>query len=161
MVDKIIKHLNQKVTEKISQNNPLQNVSPQQNNFADVLESKRQSSGKFLENMITEMKGGGEEFQVQSGAHIQVSFQNFDVEKSSTFSPNTKLTDLFGSLNEDMLSMDSAIEVLSDPSVRLSRRQLFAVQAGIQHMSINTELFSRLAQSISQNLNTLLNTQVA
>lgn len=159
-MDKLTQILNQRVAEKVAKSTV---ASPDQmapkKSFAEVLEAK-QKGPELLEGLMNDMKGRPDDFQVQSGADIKVSFKNFDVEKSSSFDPKQKIGDIFGSLNEDMLSMDATIEVLADPGVKLSRRQLLAYQAGIGQMTINTDLFSKMAQSISQNLNTLLNTNV-
>ena len=108
---------------------------------------------------MNEMKSNTD-FNVQSGAHIEVNLANQDVEKAG-LGVKSKVTDLFSSINEDMLAFDALFEAISDPKVKFNRRQLFAVQAGIQHLSINTELFAKMVQAISTNINTVLNTQVA
>lgn len=159
-MDKLTKILNQRVAEKVARaTQPTPDQMVPKKDFAEVLESK-QNAPQVLDGLLNDIKGKADDFQVQSGADIKVSFNNFDVEKSSDFDPKKKVADIFGSLNEDMLSMDSTIEVLADSNVKLSRRQLLAYQAGIGQMTINTELFSKMAQSISQNLNTILNTNV-
>lgn len=159
-MDPLIKILNKRISNQIAnQNQPAQN-QPQKLNFADVLDSKR--SNTMIEKMseiITQEKGS--EMQVHSASNIQINRLETDVEMSQSQSdPQNKIVDLFSSLNEDMLGLDASIEVLADPNVRLSRRQLLAYQAGIGHMTINTELFSKLAQATSQNLTTILNTNV-
>lgn len=159
-MDKLTKILNQRVAEKVARSTV---ATPDQlvpkKSFADVLDAK-QKGPEVLDGLMNDIKGRADDYQVQSGADIKVSFKNFDVEKSSDFDPKKKVADIFGSLNEDMLSMDATIEVLADPNLKLSRRQLLAYQAGIGQMTINTELFSKMAQSVSQNLSTILNTNV-
>ena len=160
-MDKLTKLLNQRIASKVATGMPgvSPDAMPGKKNFAEVLESK-QASPQVLEGLLSDMKGRPDDYQVQSGADIKVSFNNFEVEKSSSFDPKNKIADIFSSLNEDMVGMDATIEVLADPNVKLSRRQLLAYQAGIGQMTINTELFSKMAQAISQNLNTILNTNV-
>jgi hypothetical protein len=100
------------------------------------------------------------EASVLSADNIKINVNNAEMQTSSNFDPKKSFFDLFSTLNNDMLSLDASIEVLSDPNTKLSRRQLLAYQAGIGNITITTELFSKLAQSVSQNLNTLLQTNI-
>lgn len=157
-MDTLIKNLNQKIAEKIANSRPSQEIMPQGQSFAEVLQAKQQGHGELLETMVNEMKGNTADFNVQSGAHIEVNLASQDIEKTG-LGVESKVSDLFSSINEDMLAFDALFEAISDPKVKFNRRQLFAVQAGIQHLSINTELFAKMVQAISTNINTVFNIQ--
>jgi hypothetical protein len=158
-MDPLIGQLNQRISEQVIGKKPVDLGKPTQS-FADVLDSKRTNNAVMekLSEQLGDDKGSG--LKVLSANDIKINRVDFDAEKNTNFDPKQKLMDLFGGLNEDMISLDASIEVLSDPNVKLNRRQLLAYQAGIGNMTINTELFSKMAQAVSQNLTTLLNTNI-
>ena len=181
-MDKLIGELNKKISDKIGKSGTDNAVQPgTTSKFSDMLTEKLSApkidstdltaqnttaSGKspseqmfikLSEDMQSEEKN---ELKVFSGDGIQIKSAPGELVQSSNFDPKERFMGIFEDLNSDMLSLDSAIEVLADPSTKLTKRQLLAYQAGIGNMTINADLFSRLAQSVSQNLNTLLNTQI-
>ena len=162
MTDMIIKKLNQKLAEKITQNQPGLQESGQTSKFDQILTNKQNTS--LMEKISESISGdslNADKMKTLPADDIQINIQSGDLAaQSTTFDGKKVVTDMFSTLNSDMVKMDSMIEVLSSSDTQLSRRQLLAYQASIGTLSINTELFSRLAQSVSQNLNTLLQTNV-
>lgn len=156
-MDVLINQLNERIAEQIISRKPADLGKPS-TNFSDVLDSKR--SSMVMQALTDQIAGEKDGMKVISANDIKINRVDFDAEKTTNFDPKQKMMDLFGGLNEDMVSLDASIEVLSDPNVKLSRRQLLAYQAGIGNMTINTELFSKMAQAVSQNLTTVLNTNV-
>ncbi len=161
MTDIIIKKLNQKLAEKITQNQPGLQESGQTSKFDQILTNKQNNN--VMEKIAESLAGEdvtANQIKTVPADDIQINIQSGDLSAQSTFNGKKVVTDMFATLNNDMAKMDSMIEVLSSSDTQLSRRQLLAYQASIGTLSINTELFSRLAQSVSQNLNTLLQTNV-
>lgn len=160
-MDPLISKLNQQISDKIK-NKPIapgesggQNVS-----FEKVLSEKRNETQALnLDNLVNEPKT---DMQVLSADNLHINMANSETGHAAggQFDPKKKFFGVFEDLNSDMLSLDSSIEVLANPDIKLSKRQLLAYQAGIGNMTINSELFSRLAQTVAQNLNTLLQTNV-
>ena len=155
-MDPLIKKLNQRIATKIAnQNLPSQNPQTQKLNFDEILQAKQNDAPK-----IEQIASNDSSMKAISADGIEIDMTNLSNDGTHEFSVKDRFMDLFGKMNQDMVSLDSSIEVLSDPNIKLSRRQLLAYQAGIGNMTINSELFSKLAQSVSQNLNTMLQTQV-
>lgn len=181
-MDKLIGELNKKVSDKIGKGQSDNSVQPgTPSKFSDVLTEKlstpkidstelvaqntsmtgKSESEQMFMKLSEDLKGEEKnELRVISGENIQIQVAPGESMQQTNFDPGQRFMGIFEDLNSDMLSLDSAIEVLADPSTKLTKRQLLAYQAGIGNMTINADLFSRLAQSVSQNLNTLLNTQV-
>lgn len=160
-MDPLVKKLNQRIASKVANQKTTPGVNaPGKLNFDDVLQAKRSDNTPSIEKMVSEMHETKGDMQVLSAEGIEVSMNEADMGASTNFNAKDKFFDIFSKMNQDMVSLDSSIEVLSDPNVKLSRRQLLAYQAGIGNMTINTELFSRMAQSVSKNLNTLLQTNI-
>ena len=160
MMDPLIGTLNQQVTNKISGNNALPNpgnggATP----FADVLKSKQSDSvmEKLLDNIVDNR---GNEPKVASAESIQINRLDTDVEKSTNFSPKQKVTELFSNINQDMGNMDSLIEVLSDPKSKLSRQEMLGCEFFMHKATMTVEMGSKGLQMLSQNINTVLNTNV-
>lgn len=161
MADIIIKKLNEKLATKVSGNLPPAAETGQQSKFDQVLTNKQNTA--VFEKLAESIAGDNiqaDQIKTQSAADIQINIQGGEFANQSTFDGKQTIANLFSTINSDMVKMDSMIEVLSSPDTKLSRRQLLAYQASIGTLTINTELFSRLAQAVSQNLNTLLQTNV-
>jgi hypothetical protein len=161
MVDPLISKLNQQISDKIktqTANVPGGNGAPSK--FEQVLNDKRIDDQKMnLDNLVNEPKGS--EMNTIAANDIQINTANAETgANGSHFDPKKKFFGVFEDLNSDMISLDSSLEVLSNPDIKLNKRQLLAYQAGIGNMTINSELFSRLAQTVAQNVNTLLQTNV-
>lgn len=156
MVDKIINDLNQEIASKLAKLPPAQNsiynnqVSP----FEDILNDKRQRLvfDKLEKTLLQD--GAGDKMQVMAADDIKITIKDEEFAAQGTFDSKRALMDVFGAINDDSLKMDSIIEVLASEDVKLSRRQLLAYQASIGTLTINTDLVSKLAQSVSQNLMT-------
>ncbi|EKD51670.1 MAG: hypothetical protein ACD_62C00208G0004 [uncultured bacterium] len=162
MVDPIIKTLNQKVAEKIANVKPLGGPGGTDtiSKFDEVLQKKQSNAmmEKLSEAIVDKPTGG--DMQVLSADNIKLQISEGEFSNVSNFDGKQAFSNIFSSINSDVVKMDSIIEVLASDNTRLSRRQLLAYQASIGTLTINTELFSKLAQSISQNLNTLLQTNL-
>lgn len=170
-MDKIIGKLHQRVAQKIA-GSQLPGVNPQQfsqildnkinNNPAQVSTSFQDTTNqKFLEKMSANLNSESKsDVKIIAADDIKINFSNDEFKKEVKNDVKNQFFSLFEDLNSDMLNINSAIEVLADPGVKLNKRQLLAYQAGIGNMTINSELFSRLAQTVAQNLNTLLNTNI-
>jgi hypothetical protein len=182
-MDKIVAKLNEKLAEQVAKKKPENTLTEQpggQSKFSQMLQEKISQSTPVtdsLQNQITTAQKGQseelfakmneelkseeqQELKVVSADDIRINISDSELGTQTRLDPKEKFLGIFEDLNSDMLSLDSAIEVLADPGTKLTKRQLLAYQAGIGNMTINTELFSRLAQSVAQNLNTLLNTNV-
>lgn len=179
-MDKIVAKLNEKLAEQVAKKKPENTLqeSGGQSKFSQMLNEKLTQTSTVtdpsLNQQITSQKGDDlyakmseqlaaeeqQELKVMPAGDIRINISEGDLGTQNKFDAKEKFMGIFEDLNSDMLSLDSAIEVLADPGVKMNKRQLLAYQAGIGNMTINTELFSRLAQSVAQNLNTLLNTNV-
>jgi hypothetical protein len=166
MVDVIIKALNERIAQQIATKTPSSSEGMPASKFDmalnDAINKRDNSSHEMVQKLMEQIRGSetSNEASVLSADNIKINVNNAEMQTSSNFDPKKSFFDLFSTLNNDMLSLDASIEVLSDPNTKLSRRQLLAYQAGIGNITITTELFSKLAQSVSQNLNTLLQTNI-
>lgn len=166
MVDVIIKALNERIAQQIATKTPSSGEGTPSSKFDmalnDAISKRDNSSHEMVQKLMEQIRGSetSNEASVLSADNIKINVNNAEMQTSSNFDPKKSFFDLFSTLNNDMLSLDASIEVLSDPNTKLSRRQLLAYQAGIGNITITTELFSKLAQSVSQNLNTLLQTNI-
>lgn len=163
MTDPLIKHLNKRLADTINRVNPAnqENLPGSVSQFDQVLSQKQNMAvyEKLAETIMGDQPVRNQ-MQVLDAKNIDVEFSAGEFARSSTFEGKKALFDLFATINNDALKMDSIVEVLSSDNIKLSRRQLLAYQASIGSLTINTELFSRLAQSISQNINTVLQTNM-
>lgn len=159
MMDPLISALNQQVTNKISGNQIASNPAPGATQFADVLKTKQSDvvMDKLMDNIIG---GSGSEPKVASAESIQINRLDHDVEHTTNFSPKQKIGELFANINQDMGNMDSLIEVLSDPNSKLSRQELLGCEFFMHKATMTIEMGSKGLQMLSQNLNTVLNTNV-
>lgn len=156
MVDKIIGKLNEQIAGKVS------NQAPKGDNlskFDEVLNKKQGNLGieKLAESYLESSKP--DEIKVVSADNIQIQFNDSELNTSTTIE-GKGVSELFSAINNDMLSMDAAIEVLSSGDVKLTRSQMLAYQHAMGTTTIGIDLYSKLVQSISQNLNTLLQTNL-
>ena len=156
MVDKIIKDLNQEVANKLAKLRPAENslYSGQVSPFEDILNDRRQKLifDKMEQTLLHDNVQDKMRVMAADDIHIDIKDEEFGAQ--GTFDGKKALVDMFATINDDSLKMDSIIEVLSSEDVKLSRRQLLAYQASIGTLTINVDLVSKLAQSVSQNLMT-------
>lgn len=142
----LTKILNQRIAEKIANNQPSPDQLGQKMNFGEILDSKRQSTDDLMNAVMGQNNDAS--LNVQSMDHIQVDMKN--AESISTHNQGQswqKGMDVFSELNNNYNSMNMAVEVLSDPSTKLSKQQLLAYQAGIGNMTVNIELMTKLVQN--------------
>ena len=163
MTDSIIKALNQRLATQIANVKPIAPGAlgtPGASKFDAVLQNKQENlmMEKLSANILD--KPTDDKMQVLSADDIQINIKDGEFGSTTNFDGKKALTSLFSNINNDALKMDSIIEVLSSDTTKLSRKQLLAYQASIGTLTINTDRFSKLAQSISQNLNTLLQTNL-
>ncbi|OVE82462.1 hypothetical protein BVY03_00930 [bacterium K02(2017)] len=163
MKDAIIKKLNSRLAEKISNTVPLNrnNENSGASKFDKVLNQKQNDlkADKLTESLINN-NANDTKMEVFSAKDIQINIEQGEFAGQGTYEDKNAVSEIFSTINNDALKMDSIIEVLSSSNTRLSRRQLLAYQASIGSLTINTEMFSKLAQSLSQNINTLLQTNM-
>ncbi|MCP5463559.1 MAG: hypothetical protein H7A33_00880 [Deltaproteobacteria bacterium] len=163
MTDPIIKKLNMRLAQKVSNLKP-GGLNPGQTgakSFDDVLKTKQDNS--FLEKLsssVTDKSPALNQINAIPADDIQINISEGELAGRVPGSSKEWVQNLFTQVNSDVLKMDSIIEVLSSSNTKVSRRQLLAYQASIGTLTINTEMFSKLAQSVSQNLNTVLQQQV-
>lgn len=161
MVDLLIKKLNQRLAQTISNVTPGQQGPQALSRFDQILNNKQNEI--MFEKLSEAIQGDSHtsnKMQTLSAEDIKINIQEGEFGASTSFDAKQTVSQLFSTINNDALKMDSIIEVLASDDVHLSRRQLLAYQASIGTLTINTELFSKLAQSLSQNLNTLLQTNL-
>ena len=156
MTDPIVKKLTQRIADKVAKNNP--NVEGG-NKFNDLLKTKQDDMLAKIKDQLVDNKG--QDMQVMSADDIEIRVADSEMgTKVSPSSPFEKGYDLFTALNKDFLSLDATIEVLADPGTKLSRKQLLAYQAGIGNLTVNAEMYTKLAQSTTQTINQFMNMQV-
>ncbi len=139
------KILNQRIAEKISNNQPSPDQLGGKVKFDELLETKKNSMDGLMNAVMGEQKDG---MSVQSMDHINVNLS--DVETASGQNQGNSLQkglDIFSGLNDNFNSMNMAVEVLSDPSTKLNKQQLLAYQAGMGNMSVNIELMTKMVQN--------------
>ena len=164
MKDLIIKQLNNKLATKISNTKPAGSQPGGElgvSKFDQVLNKKQDNL--MLEKLSENLIGNSDtdkKMEVLSAENIKINVQAGEFANTSTFNGKNAVTDLFSTINNDALKMDSIIEVLSANDTKLNRRQLLAYQASIGTLTLNTDMFSKLAQTLSQNINTLLQTNM-
>ncbi len=166
MADVLIKQLNDRIATTIGKNKPAGvggEAGGAVSKFDQVLTNKLDST-QMLKKMSDAI--GGESITKSnmnsiSASDIKINVQQGEFGKERTFDGKKAVSDLFSTLNNDSLKMDSVIEVLSSSDTKLTRRQLLAYQYTMSNISLTTEMCSKMASSLSQNLNTLLQTNFA
>ena len=157
MVDKLISELNQRISSVVSSKTvPAGDGAPSK--FDYVLDSKR---NQLMMDKISDLSlgGGKNDMKVISADNMAITFNDSEISTESK-TPGKNLSDLFSTINNDMLSMDAAVEVLASGDVKFTRSQLLAYQHAMGTASISIDLYSKLVQSITQNLNTVLQTNL-
>jgi len=156
MADSIIKDLNKQLAGKVANIKPAGNNLPSGgvSSFDAVLKNKRQGAiFEKIEQTFLE-DSSKDKMQVLNAEDIKIDINEAEFGSETNFDGKKAVMDMFSTINDDSLKMDSIIEVLSSDDVKLSRRQILAYQASIGTLTVNTDLVSKLAQSVSQNLMT-------
>lgn len=81
-------------------------------------------------------------------------------EMGDRVSSGTQYMDLLKEMNRDLLSLDATIETLSTPGIKLSPRQLLALQAGVANTTLLAEGFSRFTETIGRGIQNVVQMQV-
>jgi hypothetical protein len=167
-MDEIIKKLNNRMIQEVAKvgipNVPTPGSTSKFDQVLGAAQEKR-SQESLMEKMVAEIREPDASSQgVLSAKEIQVDLNTtrpeYSVSKNESLDPSKAATNVLTTLNDDMLRMDAAIEVLSDPGTKLSRRQVLAYQFGFGNISINMELYSKMTQSVTQNVNQILQMNV-
>lgn len=159
-MDPLIAKLNQAVLSQIETPKSFTNAPNFQpgetSNFQATLDNK------WTDKLMEKVMGGGDQNQMKvlSADNIHIETKTGEMAKSQKVGMDNQYFDMFKNLNRDMLSIDSAVETLSAPGVKLTPQQLLGLQAGISQVSIYAESFSKLTSTMSQSLNQLIQTQV-
>ena len=92
-MDKLIGTLNQRISDKIGKKNEnLATPQPQGRQFSEVLDSKVSKTNEAsnpLEKIVTQLRGGDNDYQVHSAPEINVQFSANDAEGSADFDPKS------------------------------------------------------------------------
>lgn len=157
MVDKLISELNQRISSVVSgKTAPLSDGALSK--FDYVLDNKR---NQLMMDKISDMSvsGGKNDMKVLSAENIDIHFNESEITTESK-TAGKNLSDLFSTINNDMLSLDATVEILASKDVKLTRSQLLACQIATGTTSLSIDMYSKMVQSISQNLNTILQTNL-
>ena len=139
------KILNQRIAEKIANNQPSPDQLGTKVKFDELLETKKNSMDELMNSVMSEQKSG---MDVQSMDHINVNLADVEsVTNNNKGHSWQKGLDVFSQLNDNFNSMNMAVEVLSDPSTKLNKQQLLAYQAGMGNMTVNIELMTKMVQN--------------
>lgn len=157
-MDPIISKLNQQAIQKMQNNirpsDPYtQGPSPFQQKFDNTM------AERMLEKIREDYGPAQKDMTVLSAENINVTANRPEMGGLPT-SVSDKYYDLFKGMNRDLLSLDSAIETLNTPGVKISPRQLLAFQAGIGSTMIMAEGFSRFTEAVNRGIQTIVQTQV-
>lgn len=160
MTDIIIKQLNKRISNQMANSKPAGvNGNPVVSKFDEVLSSKTQNQNNTLEQLAKSISSDNLSNQPQTISADDIKINVKDAELSTaengTFDAKKAVTNIFSTINNDSLKMDSIIEVLSSDNTKLSHRQLLAYQASIGTMTVNVEMFAKIATQFSQDFNTL------
>lgn len=160
-MDPIISKLNEVIQKRV-QNIPTTGPVPLERDQPSSFQSKfdAKMAERLMDN-VRESYGATEQNQMKvlsvEDIHVQTKGE---VQPSRDADFSEKFFSMFKEMNKDLLSLDSAIETLTTPGIKLSPRQLLAMQAGIANTTILAEGFSRFTDSIARGIQTIVNTQL-
>ncbi len=117
---------------------------------------------KLAERLLDKLKedmSGAQEVTALSAEdiHVETSGVEFGENKLAT---EDRVFDMFKEMNKDLTSLDAAIETITTPGVKMSPRQLLALQAGIANTTIMAEAFSKFTDGVARGIQTIVQTQV-
>ena len=157
-MDPLIAKLNQAVAAQIEIPKGFANApGGEAGGFQSTLDSKM--SERLMEKIMGD-SGASQQMNVLSANDVHVETQLNDSIKGNKIEGSNQYFEMFKNVNRDMISMDSAIETLTTPGIKLQPRQLLALQAGVSQASVYAETFSKLTSTLAQNIQTLVQTQV-
>jgi len=163
MKDVLTKFLDTRLANKIANLKPAGTEQPgtgSLSKFDQVLQSKKNDMLMDKMSQIVEQNSNLDtDMEVMSADNIKINIQSGEFNQDTNFGVKNGLGKLFSIINDDSNKLSTIVEVLAkNPNV--SRGQLLAYQAHIGALSLNVEMFSKLAQTLSQNINTLLQTNM-
>lgn len=157
-MEPIVNQLNQVATQKLKKNvEPLTSeVSP----FQNILDQSL--TDRLLETMQEQMSSETKnEMTVLSAENIHLEVSH--PEELSLAGEQNNLSDkffnLFKEVNQDMLSLDSAIEALTTPGVKFKPSQILALQAGVSNATIMAEGFTKAVDGVARAIQSTLSIQ--
>lgn len=162
-MDPLTSKLNKQVFEKIKKSSDFSEAPFKQDNtnFQSTFDDKMAT--RMLEK-LREDSGSSEKTEVTVISADDIKITNANPEFGNISSKPANASDQFFStfkdLNKDLLSLDSALEALTTPGLKMSPRQLLAMQAGIANTSILAEGFSKFTDAVARGVQTVIQTQV-
>src|SRR3989338_3894338 len=162
MVDPLISKLNQIAAQTIKSTTPSPDLKPGTLTTSTNPSFQTTFDQTLADRMMDKMKedyGSTQgDMNVVSAENIKVQTEGSEIQK--TGGKDSQYFDMFKEMNKDLLSLDSAIETLTTPGLKVNPRQLLALQAGVANTTIMAEGFSRFTDAISRGIQTIVQTQV-
>lgn len=158
-MDAIVSQLNKVAQEKLKNTSPL----PKEGGGASSGVQKTFDQ-TMSDRMLEKIQNDGidkSEVNAISANDIHVETMNPEIAAGGKpASGSEKYFDMFKGMNRDLVSLDAAIETLTTPGVKITPRQMLALQAGIANTSIMAEGFSRFTDAVAKGIQTVVQTQV-
>lgn len=158
-MDAIVSQLNKVAQEKLKNTSPMPKESG-----AGSSGVQKTFDQTMADRMLEKIQNDGidkSEVNAISAQDIHVETMNPEIAASSKpASGSEKYFDMFKGMNRDLVSLDAAIETLTTPGVKITPRQMLALQAGIANTSIMAEGFSRFTDAVAKGIQTVVQTQV-
>lgn len=156
-MDPIIGKLNKIAQEKI-RGTSQGNGGPQESSFKQTFDQTM--TDKLIDKMRETYAGSApNEMTAVSAENIKVTV-NGEMDAAQTTGSDQPFFDTFKEMNKDLLSLDSALETLTTPGLKMTPQQLLAMQAGIANTTLMAEAFSRFTDSVARGIQTIVQTQV-
>jgi|APSaa5957512535_1039671.scaffolds.fasta_scaffold256983_1 hypothetical protein len=154
MSEHLISQLNQRIASTIAKQKPLNGNGAGAASKFDQILTQKQNTG--FEKLVDAMSNGSDSMKAMPANDIQINIGNSEVETSFAGGDAKQgAFGMFSKINSDMLKMDSMVDVLSSGNVRMGRKELLAYQIAANGFSLSTDLYTKMAQMVSTNLNTL------
>lgn len=157
-MDPIISKLNQAAAEKILKGNlppvSVEETSGFQKTFDKTL------ADRMLDKMKEGSGVGQQNMTVLSAENIQITTHNPEMSGKQESGVSGEFFDVFKDMNRSLLSMDSTLETLTTPGVKVSPQELLAMQAGVGSTTVMVEMVSRGIDSGARGIQSLVQMQV-
>lgn len=160
-MDPIVAQLNSVAQQKVG-SLPDVKIQPGQNGESSPFQQTFDS--KMTDRMLTRIR---EDYGMNPANQMKaLNAEDIHIETKSTelgrkdLEPNQQFFSTFKEMNRDLLSLDSAIETLTTPGLKISPRQLLALQAGVANTTLMAESFSRFTDAMARGIQTIVQTQV-
>jgi hypothetical protein len=157
-MDPIIAKLNEIAQGKVEKSVKLPDIQNQPSAFQNTLDD---SLSKVIETMKGDLSmGSSDKMNVLSADSVHVVTNNPEVSDKKAFASSDKFFDMFKQMNKDMMGLDSAVEVLSTPGMKLQPGDILKLQISMGDTTMKVEAFTRFVDLIGrsvQNLTTQVN----